>query len=295
MLGAAGGRYRVYLRGEEIQAALRGRMKQREERILVGDRVVLGFHRDGPATIEDVLDRSSLLKRRSPGKSSGVKPIVANVDQVIVVGALRQPDWDPHLIDRFAAVAEANRLPVVIVVNKADLDSGAEALVSPYEQAGYTVLVTSVPKRKGIGELAELLGHKISVFTGSTGVGKSSLLNAIQPGLRLRTGDVGRRAGRHTTVASEMHPLAGGGGGFVVDTPGLRDIGLWGLEPAEVERAFPDFARYAEHCRFDNCRHLEEPGCAVAQALERGELAPTRVSSYRKLLSEARSAARPWN
>ncbi len=135
----------------------------------------------------------------------------------------------------------------------------------------------------------------VSLFTGPTGVGKSSLLNALQPGLRLRIGSVSPRSqgGRHTTVAAEMHPF--GKKGFVVDTPGLRDIGLWGLDPADVEAAFPEISRVATGCRFDDCRHMREPGCAVVAAVTDGVIAESRLTSYRRLLDEVMLAARPWS
>jgi ribosome biogenesis GTPase len=154
-------------------------------------------------------------------------------------------------------------------------------------------VLTSVPHGLGIPDLRERLHGRVSLFTGPTGVGKSSLLNALVPGLRLRTGDLSQRTrtGRHTTVGAEMHPL--GADGFVVDTPGLRDIGLWGLEPQEVMGAFPEFAALPA-CRFDNCRHRGEPGCQVAAAAEGGTLAPSRLQSYRRLLAEAELASRPW-
>jgi ribosome biogenesis GTPase len=294
VLSGVGGRYRVFADGGVRDAALRGRMKHgREESVLVGDRVALELQPDGSATIEAIRPRDTLLKRRSPGRSHGVRPVAANVERVIVVGAARSPDWDFGLIDRFIAVAEANQLPVVVVVNKVDLDPETEPLAAPYRRAGYEVLQTAVPEGSGIDRLrACLVGH-VSLFTGPTGVGKSSLLNAVVPGLRLRTADVSRKAGtgRHTTVAAEMHPLEGGG--FVVDTPGLRDIGLWGLAPLEVIAAFPEFAELPR-CRFDNCRHRGEPDCAVARAVDRGELARSRYDSFRRMLAEAELAARPW-
>lgn len=294
MLSRAGGRYRVFTDGGVREAALRGRMKHaRGETVLVGDRVQLALQPDGGATIERIHPRRSLLQRRSPGRSHGVRPVAANVEQVVVVGAARSPDWDPGLVDRFTAVAQANRLPVIVVVNKTDLDPEAERLGEPYRRAGYPVLLTSVPLGTGLTGLRQRLVGHASLFTGPTGVGKSSLLNAVVPGLRLRTGEVSRRAGtgRHTTVAAEMHPLEGGG--FVVDTPGLRDIGLWGLDPLEVTAAFPEFAGLPG-CRFDNCRHRGEPGCEVTAAVERGGLVRSRYESYRRLLDEAELASRPW-
>ena len=284
----------MYSDGDYLEASLRGRLKQGSTRILVGDVVTVHRHPNSSITIEEVHPRRSLLKRRTPGKKHGERNVAANLDQVVVVGSARRPDWDPHLVDRFTAVARASDLPMVLVVNKCDLVERCSDFGEPYERAGYAVVYTSVPEERGVEELRGHLEGHVSLFTGATGVGKSSLLNVLQPGLKLRTGEVSAksRAGRHTTVAAEMHPF--GRDGFVVDTPGLRDIGLWGLEPQEVAAAFPEFAAFVGHCRFDNCRHLQEPGCAVAEAAERNEIASSRLESYRWLLDEAMRAARPW-
>jgi ribosome biogenesis GTPase len=294
VLSIAGGRYRLYAAGEILEASLRGRIKLgKSERVLVGDRVAVEMQVEGSVTIEEIRPRRSLLKRRMPGKRRGVRNIAANIDQVVVVGATADPSWDPLMIDRFVAVAEANGLPSLVVVNKADLGNDVNLLAEPYEAAGYQVIIASVPEHRGLTELREKLKGRVSLFTGSTGVGKSSLLNALHPGLKLRTQEVSARSrtGKHTTVAVEMHPF--GDAGFVVDTPGLRDVGLWGLGPLEVVQSFPEFARFAGQCRFDNCRHLVEPGCAVVAASQRGEFSETRLLSYRRLLEEAMLAARP--
>lgn len=295
VLSRAGGRYRVFSGGDVLTASLRGRVKHGDdEKILVGDRVKLGLHQDGSVTIEGVGRRKSLLRRRSPGQRRGQRAVVANVDQVVVVGSVREPQWDPYLIDRFVAVSEANQLPVVLVMNKCDLALEHGDLAAPYEAAGYEVVCTSARTGEGLDLLRRRLLGPTSVFTGPTGVGKSSLLNALQPGLKLKTQEVSVRSGsgRHTTVTAEMHGFEPAG--FVIDTPGLRDIGLWGLEPLDVVHAFPEIAVMASRCRFDNCRHLGEPECAVEAACSRGDLMSSRLASYRQLLREALEAARPW-
>lgn len=249
-------------------------------------------HRDGSTTIEQILPRTSLLRRRAPGKARGVRNLAANVQKIVVVGSVRQPDWEPNLMDRFLAIAEVNHLPATLVVNKCDLDPHPWRYAQAYRLAGYLVVLTSVPERRGLDDLRFVLEGHVSLFTGPTGVGKSSLLNELQPGLRLRTGDVSKKAGagRHTTVAAEMFPF--GQDGFVVDTPGLRDVGLWGLDPQEVAAAFPEFSALSTRCKFDDCRHIEEPGCAVVEAVAKGEVAATRHRSYLRLLDESADAAR---
>jgi ribosome biogenesis GTPase len=292
VLSILGGKYRIIADGKILEASLRGRFKHASDRrVLVGDVVELATHGEHGVTIEDVEERRSVLQRRTPGKSRGLRAVAANVDQVLVVGAAKDPAWDYHMMDRFLVVAEANHLQAAVIVNKADLIPHAEALGEPYRAAGYDVLVTSTKTGVGIDDLKECLRGQTSLLTGSTGVGKSSLLNTVQPGLQLRTAEVSRktRVGRHTTVSAEMHPLEGGG--FVVDTPGLRDVGLWAVEPAEVAASFPEFAAFVDDCRFDDCRHLHEPDCAVKAAVGEGKISGVRLDSYRRILEEAMEAS----
>lgn len=292
VLSGTGGRYRVLTAGTEVTASLRGRLKRGRDRVLVGDRVRLAIHGDGSHTIEHVHERRTLLRRRSPGRARGARAIAANLDWVIAMGAAEQPRWDPHLMDRFLAVAAANGLPVVLLINKCDLCADPEPLAEPYRKAGYPVELISVALGRGLDRMRAILDGRVSLLTGPTGVGKSSLLNALEPGLKLRTGVAGRHGGRHITVAAEMHRF--GADGLVADTPGLRDIGLWGIDPLDVRQAFPELARFAEQCRFDNCRHTGEPGCAVIDAADREEISRSRLLSYRRLLEEALTAARTW-
>lgn len=291
---AAGGVYEVELEtGEVVEAVLRGRLKLEErtgDRVVAGDRVEVARHGDGSATIEAVAPRKSELARRAPGHGARrAKVIVANVDQVVIVFAAAHPEPRLRMLDRFLVLAEANRLEPVVVVNKVDLVGleAARARFGLYERAGYTLLWTSVVEGLGLEALRERLCGRTSVLTGPSGVGKSSLLNAIEPGLRLRTGEVSEVVGkgRHTTVTAELIPL--GCGGYVADTPGLREVGLWGVPAEELDLYFPEFEPYLGSCRFGgSCTHVHEPGCAVKEAVEAGEIPAERYESYRLLRTE---------
>jgi ribosome biogenesis GTPase / thiamine phosphate phosphatase len=288
VLSFVGGVYAVELgSGEVVEGRLRGRLKLEQrtgDRVVAGDEVMVVRQEDGGATIESVEPRRSELARRAPGKGSRrAKVLVANVDQVVVVVAAAEPEPRLRLIDRLLVLAESNEVPSLIIVNKVDLTTAGEveSLFAAYPIAGYPVIATSVATGAGIAELRAHLCDRNSVLTGPSGVGKSSLLNALEPGLKLRVGAISEavRKGQHTTVSSLLIPLECGG--YVADTPGLREVGLWRIEANELPRLFPEFRGLAEACRYgSNCTHVHEPRCAVKAAVERGEIDRGRYESF---------------
>jgi ribosome biogenesis GTPase len=291
VLERTGNTFRVHTPEGECIAVLRGKLKRGDDdRLVAGDVVDLETHGDGPATVERVHPRRSVLARRRATGGHGARraqPIAANVDQVVVVASARDPEPSARMLDRFLIIAEANGLPAVLVVNKAELDRSAVGMLQQrYAHSGYQVLSTSVKAPEGLPALRDLLRGRESVFTGASGVGKSSLLNALEPGLKLRIGAISEkwRTGTHTTRAAELVPLALGG--YVVDTPGMREVGTWGIAPDELGACFPELRPFLDGCRFDNCRHLAEPGCAVRQAAKAGLVDPDRLVSYERIYEE---------
>jgi ribosome biogenesis GTPase len=288
VLQAGGGTYLVALDGgPTIEAVLRGRLKLEQrtgDRVVAGDRVRVRAHDDGSQTIEAIDPRRSQLARRAPGRGHPkARVIVANVDQVVVVFAAAHPEPRLRMLDRLLVLAESNELAAVIVINKADLvdASTIDAQFAPYAIAGYAVVRTSVVQRTGLDALRDRLCGAESVLAGPSGVGKSSLLNAIEPGIDLRVGEVSEavQKGRHTTVTARLVPLSCGG--FVGDTPGLREVGLWGVDPDSLDTAFPEFRPFLGACRFGNsCTHTHEPDCAVLDAVHEGAIDASRYDSY---------------
>ncbi|GIW89172.1 MAG: putative ribosome biogenesis GTPase RsgA [Isosphaeraceae bacterium] len=250
--------------------------------ITVGDRVWVRPSGDDQGLIEKVEPRSGTISRGYRGTRH---TLVANVDQILIVSAFEEPGLKLPLIDRYLISAETGGVRPIIVLNKADLAPLAQYqwVVGLYSQLGYEVLVTSVRTGLGLDRLRELLASGCTGLSGQSGVGKSSLLNAIQPGLKLRVGEVSdwTRKGRHTTTTAELIRLDSGG--YVVDTPGLRQFELWGIEPRELEGYFPEFRPYLPGCRFPDCSHTHEHDCAVKAAVRHDQIHLSRYESYLKL------------
>lgn len=250
--------------------------------VAVGDRVSITVSESGTeGVIEEVHPRRRALVRRS-GNERERQTLVANLELAVIVFAAAEPRPDLFKLDRFLVLAEDSELEILIVLNKADLADPAELaeVQAEYETIGYDVLTTSRVTGDGIEALRTRLKGRLAAFCGPSGVGKSSLLNAVQPGLRLRTGATSEvtHAGRHTTVRAELLTLEQGG--WVADTPGLRQVEFWDLAAEDVAFCFPELEPLMGHCKFPNCRHRSEPGCAVRTALDAGQLSPRRYQSY---------------
>lgn len=292
VLRVSGGVYEVDTPEGVVRCSLRGRIKQKDDRIVsVGDLVELEpLEDEDGARIARVLPRHAALTRHGVSRRRE-QVIVANVDQVAVVASLASPDPDWLMIDRLLALADLNELDRLLVVNKIDEDpDGLPAPIETYVRIGYDLLLTSATAGRGLGALEERLRDRITVLSGQSGVGKSSLLNALIPGLDLRVGDVGERKGRgrHTTVASALYPYPGGG--YVADTPGLQYLALWEVAPVDLSIGFPEILAAREACRFNDCVHRSEPGCAVMAAVEIGDISRRRYDSYLGLLDETGGA-----
>ena len=289
--GTGGGIYRVALEGgATVEATLRGRLKLEDrtgDRVVIGDRVRLAEVGDGYA-IEAVEPREREIVRRTPGRQKA-KVVAANLDTLVVVVAARDPEPRPESIDRLLVIAEANGVVGVLAVNKVELPGAREAaeeLAGIYRPAGYPVHLVSARSGEGLASFSDLLCRVSSALVGPSGSGKSSLLNVIEPGLALRTGELSRvRRGRHTTVSSRLIALSCGG--LVADTPGFSDVGLWDVPGERLEGCFPEFEPHLGSCRFRGCRHLKEPDCAVLSAVDEGTIAPSRYQSYRALREES--------
>jgi ribosome biogenesis GTPase len=292
VLSRDGSTYHVATGEGQVQAILRGRTKRDNPRVVVGDLVELDGNGADGYGIAGVGERRSLLERRMP-HGRGAKPIAANIDEVLVVTAARDPAPIPQLLDRLLVIAEVNSLPAAVLINKTDIDPGEE-LEQRFVRAGYPVLRASVKKGQGLEEIRKHLTGRTTVLTGPSGAGKSSLVNALEPGLSLRVGAISERSrrGTQTTVSARMIPLAVGG--FLVDTPGFSEVGLWGVVPREMASCFPEMRALIDRCKYPDCKHLIEPGCAVLAAVKSGAVASDRWESYRRLLDETETEPKEW-
>ncbi len=284
IMKALSGFYYVDLAGETVTCRGRGKLRHQKVSPLVGDRVEITLNEDGTGAVETVLPRRNQLKR----------PAVANIDQLVILCANVNPVSDPYLIDRVCAAAEGNGCEVVIAVNKCDLDPG-DALAATYTAAGFPVLRLSAVTGEGIAGLREQLQGKVSAFTGNSGVGKSSVLNALGSGLNLETGEVSDKLGRgrHTTRHVELFRV---GDALVADTPGFSSFeedrfGL--LDKETLGESFREFRPYLDRCRFVGCSHTKEKGCAVLEAVAADAIPRSRHESYVRLYAEAKER-RPW-
>ena len=289
---ATGSWYDVLHDGETVRCRIRGRLRLKGVRstnpVVVGDEVACEADEGGDYVIADILPRRNYVIRRASNHSKESHIIASNVDQALLMVSLRSPETPTEFVDRFLVTCEAYKVPVTILLSKLDLQD-AEAVAefrAVYEGAGYRVLEVSVREGRGVEEVRELLAGRTTLVSGNSGVGKSTLIQAIDPSLDIRTGEISEshHKGRHTTTFSTMYPLAGGGA--VIDTPGIKGFGLIDIDEAELWHYFPEMMRVAPACRFYNCTHTHEPGCAVTEAVKAGEIAWPRYESYLKIRDE---------
>jgi ribosome biogenesis GTPase len=310
VLKSQSGRYLVrldapYEGSEELRCRLRGRLKkdrQGSDLAVIGDRVRVAPQGDGKGTIEVVEERRTRFSRRHPGPKGKWKEdvIVANLDQVVLVFACTHPPMNPRTVDRFLVIAEHNGVEPLLLATKIDeLDASggpeaadaetAKAAFLPYRELGYSLLFTSVVDGRGLDPLREQLRGKINALIGPSGVGKSSLLNALMPELGKDVASISEllHKGKHTTRVAELHPLSEGG--YVADTPGIRELFAWQIPERELAACFPEMRPYLGGCAFSDCLHMSEPRCAVREAVAGGAVTEARYDSYRRqLLGEER-------
>lgn len=302
---STGSWYAVETADAVVQARARGRFRLLAEEldetnpIAVGDWVTLRMEDDGTGLITDIRPRRNQLSRRAAGRRVGKEHVIAaNVDAAWCVQSTFKPKLNSGFVDRLLVMAEAYHLDAGLVINKSDLLDGetrAQEVLgfwkTLYEGLGYPVLLTSAETGAGVEAFRTALIGKTSVVAGPSGVGKSSLLNAVEPGLDLRTGAVSQKTqkGKHTTTFATLYPLSEGG--YVVDTPGIREYGIWDMEPADLGGYFVELRPYIPHCRFPDCTHDHEPGCAVTEAVDEGTITPERYASYLNILESLREGA----
>ena len=281
--------------GNTIDCKIKGNFRLKGIRstnpVAVGDRVEIVRNHEGTAFITNICDRRNYIIRKSSNLSKQSHIIAANVDQAFLIVTVKYPETSTTFIDRFLASAEAYSVPVTLVFNKVDLLQDDERryldmMVTLYETVGYDCLKVSAETKEGMDRLLPLLKDKITLFSGNSGVGKSTMLNFIVPGAELRTAEISdaHNTGMHTTTFSEMLPLTDGG--WVIDTPGIKGFGTFNMEPEEICGYFKEIFKFSKGCRFNNCTHTHEPGCAVRKAVEEHYIAESRYVSYLSMLED---------
>ena len=281
--------------GNTIDCKIKGNFRLKGIRstnpVAVGDRVEIVRNHEGTAFITNICDRRNYIIRKSSNLSKQSHIIAANVDQAFLIVTVKYPETSTSFIDRFLASAEAYSVPVTLVFNKGDLLQDDERryldmMVTLYETVGYACLKVSAETKEGMARLLPLLKDKITLFSGNSGVGKSTMLNFIVPGAELRTAEISdaHNTGMHTTTFSEMLPLTDGG--WVIDTPGIKGFGTFNMEPEEICGYFKEIFKFSKGCRFNNCTHTHEPGCAVRKAVEEHYIAESRYVSYLSMLED---------
>lgn len=285
--------------GTEIGCKIKGNFRLKGIRstnpIAVGDRVNISVNESGTAFITDILPRKNYIIRRASNLSKESHILASNLDQALLIVTLSHPTTSLTFIDRFLATAEAYRVPAIIVINKIDLLTEPEdielldAVSYLYKSIGYKVVTTSAKTGAGIDALRSLLRGKTTLISGNSGVGKTTLINDLIPGLDLRTAAISEvhDTGTHTTTFSEMFQLPGDDGGYLIDTPGVRGFGTIEMDEYEASHFFPEIFKIGADCRFNNCTHTHEPHCAVIKALEEGLIAQSRYTSYLSILEDS--------
>ncbi len=287
--------------GSRIECRLKGRLRtegiKSTNPVVVGDHVIFEPGVQGEGMIQDIEPRKNYLIRKSTNLSKQSHIIAANVDCAFLVITFRLPETPMEFIDRFLVSAEAYRIPVCLVFNKIDLYSSKELeqvkqIEDIYRTIGYQTIETSVSNKTGIDKLKQLLEGKISVIAGLSGVGKSSLINAVDPKIKAKVGDMSEyhQSGKHTTTFAEMLELQDGG--CIIDTPGIRGFGLIHIEKEELYHFFPEIFKLSSACSFHNCQHLNEPGCAVVEAVETGKISSSRYNSYLNMMEDTQNKYR---